>query len=388
MLTKIAVRNFQSLAAVTLDLGRITVIVGHTDSGKSAFLRAVEAAVFNDSVFDSVTHIEPQGGAEKITVALQSAESTVLWEKTKSSTHYKLLLPGQAPQVFGKMGRGFVPEEIQSALGFRELQADKNIFYRLQFASQHDAPFLVIDRGGVFASRILGRLTGVNILSYAGKHAQHDKGQANEQKQRELQRVGVLQTELQGFVKIEQRKHHLLDCKRSFDLLKTRQTLLRNQSLLISQWRQCLEISKQLSVKPNFMNSVKGVEHQLQQLWPRLGRLEQQSRLLGKSRDSRIKLEELSNSVNKSLLVRLQKPTTSLSTLDKLLTLLQSSQSRKAAEAAVKLKAMQCQSQYDALVKSVSEFDEQFPLCPFQPEFSKQQGIFRCSDLMSVVNKR
>lgn len=383
MITKIAVRNFQSLAAVTLELGRITVITGHSDSGKSAFLRAVEAAVFNDSVFDSITHLEPQGDADKMTVALQSNENTVLWEKSKSSTTYKLLFPNQAPILFQKMGRGFVPEEIQKALGFRELQADKNIFYRLQFAKQHDSPFLIVDRGGVFASRILGRLTGVNILSYASKNAKHDKDQTNERLRREQESVAKLQQEFAGFVQIDAKKRHLLGCKRQYDLLQQQQVLNKSRSLLVGRWQQGQAIKQQLMQKPSNLKAVAAVELGLQRLWPRLGKLEQLQRLLQQSKQLQALLFGLKRVLASTHQAQIE--VTSPYSLLKLVALkqlwiekIQSLSIRKVNADGIKVKLNIAQQE-------LSEFDSQFPLCPFQSQFKAQQGVYRCTDLMKSI---
>lgn len=47
MLKQVSIRNYQSLRALDLLLGRVTVITGHSDSGKSALVRAIQTAVFN-----------------------------------------------------------------------------------------------------------------------------------------------------------------------------------------------------------------------------------------------------------------------------------------------------------------------------------------------------
>ena len=70
MITKLAVRGFQSLQNISLELGNITVIVGHSDSGKSALLRALEKASFNESGSSFLTTLGNQT-VDKCQVAVQ-----------------------------------------------------------------------------------------------------------------------------------------------------------------------------------------------------------------------------------------------------------------------------------------------------------------------------
>src|SRR6187551_1753821 len=44
---KVTVRNFQSLGDVTLDASGLTVVVGRSNLGKSALIRAMTGALFN-----------------------------------------------------------------------------------------------------------------------------------------------------------------------------------------------------------------------------------------------------------------------------------------------------------------------------------------------------
>ncbi len=73
-LTSIKIKNFQSLRAADIELGRVTVIVGQNDLGKSALFRAVRAASEATQGTDFVTY-----GAAHSSVELAVDDHIVLW---------------------------------------------------------------------------------------------------------------------------------------------------------------------------------------------------------------------------------------------------------------------------------------------------------------------
>ncbi|KKL16634.1 hypothetical protein LCGC14_2493640, partial [marine sediment metagenome] len=55
-LSRIHIKNFQSVEDATLELGNLTCLVGAGDCGKSAFLRAIRAVCLNDAVDEDIRH--------------------------------------------------------------------------------------------------------------------------------------------------------------------------------------------------------------------------------------------------------------------------------------------------------------------------------------------
>lgn len=157
MLAQVVIQNFQSLESAVLDLAPLTVFVGKGDSGKSAILRALRAALFNDGGDEYVRH-----GTDQATVALAFADGNILiWDKPRGKgASYNL-----NGQSFTKLA-GQVPEEIVAATGFREIEIDSGTTISPQIHDQFDQPFVMFESGSKIA-RILGSLTKLNAVVQA-----------------------------------------------------------------------------------------------------------------------------------------------------------------------------------------------------------------------------
>lgn len=159
MFRSLEVSNFQSLETITLDLAPFTVIVGPSNSGKSAVLRALRAAVRNVSSPAAV-----RVGHKQFSVRVDTDEGIgVAIERGPSHSTYRLFGQGEE-QVFTKAGRT-VPEEIQQALRLPAPEGPD-----LAFSTQIDPPFLLAESGSV-AAKMLGDLTNVSKLHAAAKEA-------------------------------------------------------------------------------------------------------------------------------------------------------------------------------------------------------------------------
>lgn len=149
MLERIEVKSFQSLHDVVLDLGKFTVILGESESGKSAFVRAVHAWAFNVQGNSHVTY-----GHEYAAVTTTLTDWAVTIERGEGRSVYRVTdrLTGRELEPFGKLNKG-VPDQIREILNL----SDTN------FSDQFDHPYLLKDSGAQVA-RVLGELTNVNTI--------------------------------------------------------------------------------------------------------------------------------------------------------------------------------------------------------------------------------
>jgi energy-coupling factor transporter ATP-binding protein EcfA2 len=128
------VRNFQSLEDISLEVRGLTVIVGPTNSGKSALVRALSSALFNRSG----SHFLRKGEKET-TVEVQGLPTTgepvdVTWVKGKKPTVFTV-----NGDEFRKVGKG-TPEPLTSG-GYRDVEL-RDATLRPQVSGQHDGLFL------------------------------------------------------------------------------------------------------------------------------------------------------------------------------------------------------------------------------------------------------
>lgn len=172
MITRVSVRNFQSLHVLDLDLAPLTVIVGPSSSGKSAFVRALRTLASNAR---GTGYISTWAKRTVISVDLadtidpESHRGTLTLTRSKKSdeNEYTIEPPpapheGAPPSRFTKLG-GAVPPEVTQFLGIEPSDP-------LRLASQFDHPFLLDDAPAEVA-RTLAALTNVDTVFSAAREA-------------------------------------------------------------------------------------------------------------------------------------------------------------------------------------------------------------------------
>jgi exonuclease SbcC len=135
MLERIRLRNFQKHEALDVRFGPgITAIVGDSDTGKSAIIRALRWVAFNRPRGDSFV----RDGESKASVKVRIGGKTI--ERRKSRTVNAYLLDGREMRSFG----ADVPESVADVVNLGEEN----------FKGQHDAPFWFSLTPGELAKRL------------------------------------------------------------------------------------------------------------------------------------------------------------------------------------------------------------------------------------------
>jgi len=171
MIHEVHVRNFQSLHDVEVELGGLTVIVGPSSVGKSAFMRAMKTLTSNRRGAEFISH-----GERTAAISAKTDKGTVTLTRSRGTSDNAYIVtpadPGHplAPQrEFTKLG-GETPPEVSDFLG---IQARDPINY----AGQFDKPYLLDDSASEVA-RTLGSLTNVNVIFEAARESNRRKLQA------------------------------------------------------------------------------------------------------------------------------------------------------------------------------------------------------------------
>lgn len=200
MLRSLRLRDYQSHKDTSLELGKLTVIVGPSSSGKTAIARALRLLANNAR---GVSYVRQ--GAKKTCVSAEVAGSEpvsdasthVTVERAKATSAYELTLPGDPePVQFTKCGTS-TPELVQSALPFG---GDG-----MWLAGQFDRPFL-LDETGSQVARTLGELTNVNLIFAAvrecNRRAAEHKRRATDQESE----LSDLRMQIQQYRDLPQRR--------------------------------------------------------------------------------------------------------------------------------------------------------------------------------------
>lgn len=169
MIRRFTVTNFQSLRDVDLPLGPLTVIVGPSNSGKSALIRAMRALASNVRGSDVVTR-----GAKTMRITAQTDGHEVTLTRTGTTGAYQIreLSADGEPDSYTKLAGG-VPAAVTRALRIDPVPAGGA---SLSVAGQLDPPYLLGDSGATVA-RVLGELTNVDVILAAVREANRRRGE-------------------------------------------------------------------------------------------------------------------------------------------------------------------------------------------------------------------
>lgn len=187
--------DFQSHDKTKIELapaGGLTVIVGPTDSGKTAIVRGLRLLMYN----------VPQGtdyirvGRSTATVAVEMSDGTkVARERSKSVNRYRIARPGQSPQVFEGFGLS-VPLEVQDATGVRTVSIGDTLELALNLSEQLDGPFLGKAVSGPAKAKILGALAGTEEVDEAQRAVGLDLHRAGQDESRLADEIRTLDAKI------------------------------------------------------------------------------------------------------------------------------------------------------------------------------------------------
>jgi len=162
MLLKI--KNFQSIEYCELEIpeGEFTIVVGPSNTGKSAIIRALECVLYNKSDGDQV-----RNGANSCEIEIIFRDNTkILWSRTRTGGA-KYLVNGES---FSAIGKTVPPILIEK--GFYELiTKDKKI--NVQIAPQFDNIFLLNKTGGS-TTEIISNLGNLDRIVKSNKMCEAD----------------------------------------------------------------------------------------------------------------------------------------------------------------------------------------------------------------------
>lgn len=180
------IEGFQSLRDVDLDLGPITIIRGDNSKGKSAIIRALQAAAFNRAGDSFITRNEKQAA---VTLRMGSGQ-VVTWTKGRKG--------GASVDVDGEIitrAKNEWPPELAAILGMREMQLD-TFRARLQFQDQFAAPFLIGSATGGQAAKVLANISRLDLVVAALALARGEHREAEQTAKAAEAEADALQVEL------------------------------------------------------------------------------------------------------------------------------------------------------------------------------------------------
>lgn len=136
MIKSLYIKNFQSHEETKIDLsGGVNIIIGGSDSGKTAIIRAIRWLIWNRPSGNAIR--STWGGNTRVRLCTEKGE--IVRNKDKTDT-YTLRIPGRKEMAFKAFGTS-VPEEVSRFLNIDEINLQQ----------QFNKPFLLSDSPGVVA---------------------------------------------------------------------------------------------------------------------------------------------------------------------------------------------------------------------------------------------
>ncbi|HZK33464.1 MAG TPA: AAA family ATPase [Tissierellaceae bacterium] len=197
---KVILENFQSHKHTIVDFNnRLNVIVGASDSGKTAILRGIKWALYNDPSGD---YFIREGESQCSVTIIFSDHTKVKRYRSKSKNAYYLYDEYDNELKFEGFGTN-VPEEILEATGIKKILLDKNISKSINISNQLEGAFLLSEKGSIRASSI-GYLVGVDIIDDALKETLREVRNISNNKRNIDSHIVKLEKELSQYDYLEE----------------------------------------------------------------------------------------------------------------------------------------------------------------------------------------
>jgi len=195
MIDKVTLSGFQAHKESKFEfLPGLNIIIGPSNTGKTAVLRAIRWVAQNEPLGDAFLNKDMKTCA----VTIEAGNTIVARLKGSSGNSY--IIDGETYQGFGTK----VPDEVYAAIGMRKATFGDGDAW-LNYASQLDAPFLLSETSGQ-AARILGKLAGTEDLDAASKLSNSDLIKSRQDAQSYKNQKQLYKEELQQYEGLDELK--------------------------------------------------------------------------------------------------------------------------------------------------------------------------------------
>lgn len=219
---RIILDNFQSYKHEIIDLKPgLNLILGSSDSGKSAILRAISFVIYNYPRNNTLIH----EGTTETQVALEFSDNTKVTRIKGEKNSYIAVTPDNQTIILDKIDKT-IPDEIKALLHYPP-EDDLNGF--ISYADQFAKMFLV-DLSPTDLPRSLSSLTGIEILEESAKQLMQNYKAIEKQTKNDENNLVKLLNELGAFSFIDDYDKKLSTLKSQVDKIQNTENELYNLS--------------------------------------------------------------------------------------------------------------------------------------------------------------
>lgn len=182
-ITKITIDNFQSHKHTEIEpapAGQLSCIIGPSDGGKTATLRAMRHNLYNLPLGTDFIRVGTH--FSKVQIDYADGHSIIRSRSHKGLNRYDVIYPNKEPEKFEGFGNT-VPLEVQEITGVRPVQIG-DMTLNINLAEQLDGPFLGKMVSAPMKAKVLGKLAGTEEVDYAAKSVGTDLYRRRQDKER------------------------------------------------------------------------------------------------------------------------------------------------------------------------------------------------------------
>lgn len=254
MIKSIKIQNYQSHIdnIIEFDPG-LTIITGPSDSGKSAILRALKKVIRDTPAGNDFINNKSDNNC---IITLNIDDNIITRHVSKDKNNKTIINRYQVGgQTFDSFGRD-IPLEVTNILNMPEVDLG-DFKMDLHFYDQFDAPFLVDDKDSV-KSKVLGSVSGLNVIDEAIKKVNKDSRQVNNDLKTIEKDVNQIQTDLLSLPNIDELLENAKYFENSLISLEDKTTKLEKLNTLYDQLTTIAQKGKilntELQTLPNLDN--------------------------------------------------------------------------------------------------------------------------------------
>lgn len=167
---KVILENFQSHKYTEIEFDKyLNVIVGPSDHGKTAIIRGIKWALFNEPTGN---YFIREGETECSVTIVFSNNIKIKRYRSKSKNYYYIYDSEGNETILEGFGTK-VPEEVVEKTSIKKILLDSNVSNAINIGEQLEGPFLLSEMASTRANAI-GRLVGVHIVDDALKDTLRD----------------------------------------------------------------------------------------------------------------------------------------------------------------------------------------------------------------------
>ncbi|WP_209122314.1 AAA family ATPase [Alkalihalobacillus sp. BA299] len=259
---EVRLENFQSHLDTSISFTNgLNVIVGQSDSGKTAILRGIRWVLFNQP--RGTDFMRVGGDFVRVTLTFAS-ECSIVRERTNSKNRYIIKEPGKDELVLEGFGI-HVPQEVLDAHEIYPLRIDRDMELLLNVSQQLDGPFLLEQTASVRAKTI-GRISGAHYIDMAVRDTTKDVAKLQQQTRHVETEVEVLKEKITPYQFLDKAKEQLDVSERKFHLLKEKDAKRSRLELLKRQLQEFVKEKEKVEKRLTILKEIEEWKRNLERL--------------------------------------------------------------------------------------------------------------------------